>query len=189
MPLGWEGEKCRLVALDKARHLESTLVWVNDPVLTAWTIMGDFPLGRLAEEEYFDRFAKTPPATPEEIGFAVETLDGRHIGLTGLFRIDWRSRTACTGSLIGVRELWGQGYGTDMIRTRTRYAFGVLGLRVLWSEVMDGNVGSLRALLKNGYRECGRLPEMHWKRGAFRDKIIVALRAEDWLKASQGASK
>jgi RimJ/RimL family protein N-acetyltransferase len=61
---------------------------------------------------------------------------------------------------------------------RARYAFEVLGLRLLLSEVMDGNLASLRMLEKAGYREVGRLPRRHWKRGAFRDAILLALERE-----------
>ena len=44
MAFGWEGSKVRLVPLDKARHLENAVLWLNDPKLTAWTLIGDFPL-------------------------------------------------------------------------------------------------------------------------------------------------
>ncbi|MBW7905722.1 MAG: GNAT family N-acetyltransferase [Phycisphaerae bacterium] len=176
MPYGWEGEKTRLVPLDREKHFDNALRWMNDPDLTAWMLSGDYPLTRVGEEEFFARVSR-PNA--EDVVFAVETLDGRHIGLTGLHRIDHRHGTALTGSLIGLRELWGQGYGTDMIRARTHYATNVLGLRLLWSEVMVGNDRSLRALLRAGYREAGRIPGFYWKRGAYRDKIMLYLRRDD----------
>lgn len=184
MPIGWEGEKTRLVPLDKERHFENALAWFNDPANTEWTLTGDFPLTRVAEEEYFARV--TRPGQ-EDVVFAVETLDGQHIGLTGLHRIDFRHGTAMTGSIIGRRDLWGQGYGGDSIRMRTRYAFDVLGLRLLWSEVFDGNERSFRALTGNGYREAGRVPGFYWKRGAYRDKIMLYLRREDWLASPHQA--
>ncbi|HVT15521.1 MAG TPA: GNAT family protein [Thermoanaerobaculia bacterium] len=175
MPYGWEGEKVRLVPLDKTRHLEHALAWLNDPVLTSWTLMGDMPLTRLAEEEFFDRMSR---AGDTDVLFAVETRDGDHIGFTGLHRIDWRNGVATTGTILGRIDLWGRGYGTDAARVRARYAFEVLGLRLLLSEVMDGNVASLRMLEKAGYREVGRVPRRHWKRGAFRDAILFALERE-----------
>ena len=39
MPFGWEGEKVRLTPLDKAKHLDNALVWMNDPEVTAWALM------------------------------------------------------------------------------------------------------------------------------------------------------
>ena len=58
---------------------------------------------------------------------------------------------------------------------RTRYAFEVLGLRLLLSEVMADNAASLRMLERAGYREVGRIPRRLWKRGAYRDVVLLAL--------------
>jgi RimJ/RimL family protein N-acetyltransferase len=179
MSHGWEGEKVRLVPLDKARHLENALLWINDPEVTAWTLVGDTPLARLAEEEFFDRATRAHPAGESDVHFAVETLGGEHIGFSGLHRIDWRNGFAMTGTILGRRDLWRQGYGSDAARVRTDYAFEVLGLRLLISEVMAENVGSLRMLKNAGYREAGRLPKRYWKRGAFRDVILLVLERKE----------
>ncbi len=172
MAYGWEGEKVRLVPLDKERHLANAVAWLNDPEVTAWTLIGDLPITRLWEEAYFDRVMRGDPA---EITFAIETLAGEHVGFTGLHRIDYRDGVATTGTLIGRKELWGQGLGADAARVRTRWAFEVLGLRLLLSEVLDGNDASLRMLRRCGYREVGRIPRRHFKRGAYRDALLFAL--------------
>jgi RimJ/RimL family protein N-acetyltransferase len=174
MPTGWPGEKVRLVPLDKARHLDNALLWLNDPELTRWTLVGDLPLCRLAEEDFFDRAGRATTAD-DALSFAIETLDGEHIGFSGLHKIDWRNGVATTGTLVGRRDLWGHGYGTDAARVRLRYAFEVLNLRLLLSEVMDGNEGSLRMLARAGYREVGRIPHHRWKRGAWRDSVLLAI--------------
>ena len=67
----------------------------------------------------------------------------------------------------------GQGYGTDAARVRTRYAFEVLGLRQLYSEVFVENAASLKMLGHVGYREAGRVPRRYWKRGAYRDVVLL----------------
>jgi hypothetical protein len=41
MAYGWEGEKVRLVPLDKERHAENRFAWLNDPEVTVWTLTGD----------------------------------------------------------------------------------------------------------------------------------------------------
>jgi RimJ/RimL family protein N-acetyltransferase len=172
MAYGWEGEKVRLAPLDKERHLAAALRWLNDPEVTRWTLMGDLPVHRLAEEELFDRMSR---GSDSDVLFAVETLEGEHIGFSGLHRIEWRHGCAATGMVLGRTDLWGRGYGTEAARLRARYAFEVLGLRLLLSEVMDGNTASMRMLQKAGYREVGRIPRRHWKRGAYRDTLLFAL--------------
>ena len=179
MPYGWEGEKVRLVPLDKARHLDNAIAWLNDPEITAWTLIGDWPVGRLAEEAWFDTMSRQPPIGIEDkLTFAVETLAGEHIGFSGLHNIDWRNRVATTGTILGRRDLWGQGYGSDAARVRNRFSFEILGLRMLLSDVMADNAGSLRMLQKAGYREIGRIPGRVWKRGAWRDVVMMCLEAE-----------
>jgi RimJ/RimL family protein N-acetyltransferase len=173
---GWEGEKTRLVPLERDKHFENALLWLNDPEVTAWTVLGDLPVGRLYEEEYFQ---KMTGATPNDAPFAIETLDAHeHIGFAAIHQIDWRDRLAYTGTIIGRRDLWGQGYATDVARTRTRYAFEVLNLRLLVSKVLADNVGSLTMLQRAGYREVGRIPRYHWKRGAYRDLVLLAVERE-----------
>ena len=177
MAFGWEGSKVRLVPLDKARHLENAVLWLNDPKLTAWTLIGDFPLTQLAEEDYFNSAMKMDNA---RVAFAIETLDEQHIGFSGIDGIDWRNSVGNTGTIIGREDLWGQGYGTDSALVRSRYAFDVLGVRMLMSRVFADNAASLRMLKRAGYVEVGRLPKRYWKRGAFRDEIILMIDRDMW---------
>jgi RimJ/RimL family protein N-acetyltransferase len=175
MTYGWEGDMVRLVPLDKAKHMDNAIAWMNDPEITAWTLQGDWPVTRLAEEDFFDRMMRE---TEHDLVFAVETLEGEHLGFSALHRIDWRHGVATTGTVLGRRDLWGQGYGTDAARVRIRHAFEVLGLRMLLSDVMAENTGSLRMLLQAGYREVGRIPRRHWKRGAYRDTVLLMIERE-----------
>jgi ribosomal-protein-alanine N-acetyltransferase len=172
MAYGWEGEKVRLVPLDKEKHLANAVAWMNDPEVTAWTLVGDVPMTRLAEEQFCDEAMRTDPT---RVTFAVETLGGEHVGFTGFHHIDYRDGVGTTGVLIGRRDLWGKGIGADVVRVRARYAFEVLGLRLLLSEVMGGNVASVRMLERAGYREVGRIPGRYFKRGAYRDGLTFAL--------------
>jgi RimJ/RimL family protein N-acetyltransferase len=172
MAYGWEGERVRLVPLDKERHLANAVAWLNDPEVTAWTLVGDYPITRLWEEAYFDGAMKGDPSA---ITLAVEMLAGEHIGFTGFHKIDYRDGVATTGAIVGRKELWGQGLGSEIVRVRTHYAFAVLGLRLLLSEALDGNEASIRMLRRNGYREVGRIPRRYFKRGAYRDALLFAL--------------
>jgi RimJ/RimL family protein N-acetyltransferase len=176
MAYGWEGEKVRLVPLDAERHLANAVTWLNDPKVTEWTLVGDFPIGRLAEADFFQRIERTDPSSGgTDLILALETLEGEHIGFTGFHRIDLRHGCAVTGLLIGRKERWRQGLATDAVRVRTRYAFEVIGLRLLLSEALDGNVASIRMLERAGYRQVGRIPRRYFKRGAYRDALLFAL--------------
>ncbi len=173
MGFGWEGEKVRLVPLDRERHLANAVRWLNDPETTRWLEVGDWPLTRDAEDAFFRRAAESRA----ELNFAVETLEGEHVGFSGLRGIEWQHRVARSGSIIGRRDLWGRGIGGDAALVRTRYAFEVLGLRLLMAEIMAENTPSIRMLTRIGYREAGRIPGRFWKRGALRDAVLMVIEA------------
>ena len=173
MGYGWEGEKIRLVPLDRDKHLNNALKWFNDPEVTQWLETGDWPLTRGAEEEFFRASERKDKAT---VQFAVESSQGEHVGFSGLRSIDWQSQVAVSGSVIGRKDLWGRGLGTDAANVRNRYAFEVLGLRLLIATVIADNGASLKMLTKAGYTQVGLVPERYWKRGAYRDQAILVLR-------------
>ncbi len=181
MNIGWQGTRIQLVPLEHDRHFENCYRWINDPVATAWTLMGDWPMSRLVEEEWFTQASR---ANGTDVVFAIETLEGEHIGTAGLHAIDWRHGVAKTGTLIGPAERRGQGLGSEAIALRTRYAFDCLGLRLLLSEVYAENTVSLRALAKAGYQQVGRIPRRYWKRGAWRDMVLLACERPSGLAAT-----
>ena len=169
---GWEGEKVRLVPLDREKHLDNALLWFNDPEITEWLETGDWPLTRGAEEEFFRGAERQDRSS---VQFAVESLQGEHVGFSGLRSIDWQSQVAVSGSVIGRKDLWGKGLGSDAARVRNRYAFEVLGLRLLVATVIADNSRSMAMLARVGYDEVGRVPERYWKRGAYRDQLFLTL--------------
>lgn len=185
MGFGREGKKVRLVPLERERHFDNCVRWLNDPQVTEWTLIGDFPLTRLAEQEFFDRVSKTDPQPPI-ITWAIETLteEEEHIGICGLHDLDYRHGVGHAGIFIGRVPLWSRRFGTDAFATLTRYAFDVLGLRLVLSEAFAENERSVRMLRACGYEVVGRIRARYWKRGAYRDMIQFALLRDDWAARS-----
>ena len=186
MAYGWEGEKVRLVPIDAERMLDNYIQWLNDPEVTEWLLIGDHPLGRLNERDFLE---KAERGSETDIVFAIETLEGRHIGTSGIHRIDYRHGGATTGSFIGEKEMWGKGYGTDAARIRARYCFEVLGLRQLRSSTLEGNDRSFRMQAAVGAEMVGRWPGKYWKRGAWRDEILMCLTRDRWESAAQAGGR
>ena len=177
MGYGWEGESVRLVPLDIDRHFENCMRWMNDPEVTQHLLIGDHPITRLAEREWFDEAMKVKD---HSVMFAIELLDGTHLGNTGIFGMSAQHRTGNTGSFIGERANRGKGFGTDAARVRARYAFDVLGLRMLLSGYLGDNERSGAMLRKVGFIEYGKLPNAYWKRGRFVDETKMYLDVDRW---------
>lgn len=179
---GWKGKLVRLVPMEAERHMDNAIRWLNDPEVTEFVLIGDMPITRAFEESWFKRIADSMT----DINFAIETHDGKHIGMTGVHEINYRHGHAITGTIIGEKELWGKGLGTDVVAVRTRYCFEVLGLRVLESGYLEGNERTPKMLAKSGFKEVGRIPQRYWKRGKYRDHILMAVTRDEWLRHNQG---
>lgn len=177
MAFGLNGERVRLVPLDEARHLENYYQWLNDYELTDGIIVKP-PITMPMEKDFFANFGQAKGHTI----FAIELLDGTHIGSSGVHNINNPIGTANTGSFIGTKELWGKGYATEANRLRAWYCFHVLGLRVIYSEYLDGNSASKRMQEKVGYLPCGVRPAKYWYRGRYRDEHLTFLTRERWLE-------
>ncbi|MFM9871853.1 MAG: GNAT family N-acetyltransferase [Fimbriimonadaceae bacterium] len=183
MAIGWQGERIRFVPLDKSKHGENCYRWINDPDISDWILIGDFPITPTAEDKFLEELSAF---SEKNVIFAVELLDGTHIGQSGIHGIDIRHGFATTGSFIGAKEHQGVGLGTEASQLRAWYCFYVLGLRLITSGYLEGNIQSQRMNEKTGYVEFGRVPKQYWKRGMYRDHIHTLLTRERWLELSGG---
>lgn len=179
MPLGYQSERVRLVPLEKERHLENCYQWVNDPEITQYLLIGDTPLSREMEEAWFDSLSNRRES---DVLFAIELLDGTHIGQSGIHKLDLRQGTGVSGSFIGSPEHRNLGLGTEAAILRSWYAFDVLGLRMLTSCYLAFNERSAKMQAKVGYLEYGRLPEANWKRGRYVDDVLTYLTRERFFE-------
>lgn len=90
------------------------------------------------------------------VRFAIDTLEGKHIGDCMYYGIDHRRGEAELGVLIGDREYWSQGYGADAITTLVDHAFGKIGLKRIYLNTLDWNQRAQRCFAKCGFVTCGR---------------------------------
>lgn len=164
-PIFLRGHLVDLRLLDKDADFERCWTWINDP--DVWQYLAvDRPTSRTEEEEFFAK------PRPDRIPFAMVTKEGAHIGNIGLNNISRTHGTAFTGTLIGVKEFWGKGYGTDAKMALLRFAFDALNLRKILSHVLAFNERSA-----NYAKACGYELE-----AVFRDEMFKAGRYVDTLR-------
>ena len=105
MAFGWEGEKVRLVPLDRKRHLENAVKWFNDPEVTRWTAMGDWPLTDCAEEKFFEL---ADGDQRQSLHLAVENIEGSvldELVVTNSIPLDERAAACARIRQLSVAEL------------------------------------------------------------------------------------
>ena len=87
--------------------------------------------------------------------FAIEALNGDHIGNVMYYNIDERRGEAELGITIGDRRYWSSGYGRDAVRTFVRYIFDVTTLDRIYLNTLDWNVRAQRAFRAAGFAPYG----------------------------------
>lgn len=112
--------------------------------------------------------------------FGIFLLDtGKHIGNIKIGSINFIHRFGDIGLLIGDKNYWGKGYGTEAIKLATGYAFEDLNLRCLIAGMYSNNVGSYKAFLKAGYEQVGVYKKKALFNGSYVDEIIMQKLKED----------
>lgn len=170
-----EGEVARgaLVVL-RAKTLadaEQDYEWRRDPELAAFDAARPYG-GSLAEFKAIFADELSYPS-PYRRTLAVEDMDGRHIGNVMYYNVDYQKREAEIGVTIGLREYWGRGYGTDLVRTFVAYIFAALRLERVYLKTLDWNLRAQRCFEKAGFRRYGTS-----RRGEYSFVLMEARRAE-----------
>ena len=160
----------------KRSEIPTLTRWINDPEVRDF-ILGLFPWTEKQEEDWFNKLG----SDERNIALCIETREGQPIGSMGIHRIDWINRRATTGALIGEKEFWGKGFGTDAKMILLNYAFNTLNLHKICSDVVAFNERSLRYSLHCGYKVEGERRDHVWKRGQYWNMIELGLFKEDWL--------
>ena len=96
-----------------------------------------------------------PPARRQR--FAIETLDGLHIGNCMFYDISEAKGEAELGIMIGDRRYWNKAYGTDAVNTVLQYVFTQTRLRRVYLHTLDWNVRAQKSFEKCGFVAKGRV--------------------------------
>lgn len=163
------GGKIFLTELDRA-NAETIRAWLNDPEVHEFLLVGHVPLTRDDEQAYYDAQARSTDSHAFEIHAAD---DGRYLGNINLKDIHPIHRRAEMGLVIGSKEDWGKGYGSDAIVACLRFAFHTLGLHSVKIRAHAGHSRALDLYRRAGFVEVGRERETVFQRGRFADYVVL----------------
>jgi RimJ/RimL family protein N-acetyltransferase len=154
--------------------------WINDQEVRHFLKMY-LPMNQDAERKYLESLATR---TGSDVSFAIVLEDGdRTIGNIALHRISWKDRLAFTGTVIGEKDCWGQGWGTKAKFLLLGYAFDALNLHKVRSRVYSMNPRSLACQKRCGYLEEGVSKKEIFRGGKYYDVIDLGIFREQYRKA------
>jgi RimJ/RimL family protein N-acetyltransferase len=178
------GERVRLRAIERG-DIPTFVRWFNDPEVRQYLLMYE-PMSEAKEEQWFEEHLQSKDFI---FGIEVRTDDGWVlIGNLALNNIDWKNRSATFGIVLGEKDYWGQGYGTDAARTMLKFAFEELNLHRVMLDVYDFNPRAMRCYEKVGFRHEGTKREALFRDGRYHDVHIMAILQHEFL-AKQGPTR
>lgn len=146
--------------------------WQTDPEL-AW--LDAAPAVTMDFEDYLAAYAsELRYSAPTRRSFAVETLDGKHIGNCVYYNIDEKKGQAELGIMIGNRDYWDKGYGTDIINTLINHIFDQTNLKRLHLKTLDSNIRAQRC-----FQKCRLTMYGHTVRDGF-SFLLMDIHRKDW---------
>lgn len=176
-----EGKKVRIRAVEQT-DLDEIMKWVNDPEVIDNLLMR-YPVSRHLEEKWLEKALDTSDMRNK--AFSIETKDGVYLGGIGLHKINWENRNAEVGIVIGKKEYWGKGYGTDAMLAILEFAFNHMNLHRVYLEVYDFNTRGIKSYEKCGFKKEGALCDDRFSRGKYHDTIIMGILKEEFEKISR----
>lgn len=93
--------------------------------------------------------------SPRSRRFAIDTHDGKHIGNCMYYDIDLRRGQAELGIMIGDRDYWSKGYGTDSVNTLLTHIFTSTSIDRVYLHTLEWNQRARNSFAKSGFKELG----------------------------------
>lgn len=157
-----------------ASDRDRLLAWRNSPQVAAF-MYSDHLITREEHDRWFDGLAGNPRRRDW-----IVLLGAEPVGLTSLVDIDPVQGRGTIARYIAEESARGQGVGGFAEFKIADQAFGALGLRKLWSEVLATNQAALASHLSSGFRQEALLRAHVVKGGVPADVIGLGLLAEEW---------
>jgi len=171
------GKKVRLRPIERD-DLPRFVEWFSDPEVRRYLSMY-LPLSLAQEERWFEHLLEQLEKQ-KVVMLTIETSEGADIGNVSLFDIHWKERHAELGIMIGERDYWSQGYGSDAVQTMLRVAFEEMNLHRVFLRVHADNARGIRCYEKVGFQKEGTLRESVFREGTYHDMLIMSILAPEF---------
>ena len=109
------------------------------------------------------------------------------LGHVGLYRIDHRVRSAELAIMLGAKDRWNQGLGTEVCRSVVAHGFRMLNLNRIEIRVLENNARARHLYGKLGFHQEGTLRQAQFKAGRHLDVVVMSLLRAEYGSEGLGA--
>lgn len=166
------GEKVCLRAY-KEEDIEKVTSFVNDKELKKFLVTDiPFPMSLWEEDEWIKSQKSNKNG---EYNFAIEDIKTkRYIGGCGIQNVNWLTRVATVGIMIGDKDYLGKGYGTDAMKVLMNFIFKDMNIHKIRLSTFSFNVRAQKSYEKCGFKVEGILKDEVFKDGKYYDEIVMS---------------
>lgn len=167
------GEKVCLRAY-KEEDIKTATALVNDAELKKFLVPRiPFPISPWEE----DAWVKSQKGSSTgEYNFAIEDMKTKkYIGGCGIQEVNWLARVAVIGIMIGDKDYWGKGYGTDAMKVLIKFIFENMNINKIRLNTFSFNERAIKCYKKCGFEVEGVLKKEIFKDGKYYDEVVMAL--------------
>jgi len=119
--------------------------------------------------------------SPWSARMAIDTLDGRHIGNCMYYDINNEKSQCELGIMIGDRDYWSKGYGTDVIKIALTRIFTATELERVYLHTLTHNFRAQNSFAKTGF-----VPVREVKRDGY-EFVLMEIWRKEWEAARPDA--
>ena len=112
--------------------------------------------------------------------FMVKTDQGLCIGTASLLRQGPGDQSMVIGLMIGNKDYWSKGYGSDIIDIILRFGFGKLKLHRIEADIFEYNFRAIGLCKKFRFKREGIRREQIFYGGTWHDVIHFGLLRKEW---------
>lgn len=157
------------------KHIPLYYKWRNDPEVAQYDQPGFIrPMSYGEVETWSDRMV-------EGLSFIVFD-DDVPLGTAAFMNLDNRNRHAELAIVIGNKDYWGKGYGTQIMEKLLDWGFNGLNLNRLYLHVFSTNERAINLYKKVGFKLEGELREMLFQDGVYVDVYVYGLLNSEYKK-------
>lgn len=172
------GKRVDLVALQR-NDLEALARWWDDADVTHFLEMGARP----TREKDIEAFWRLASEAEDNVVFAIRDKNGQVVGTCGLYAISWVCRRAQFNILIGEKEVWNKGYGTEAARLILDYAFAKLNLESVQLGVNAENLRAIASYKRAGFVAEGARRRFIYRNGRYYDMALFSVLRDEYMPA------
>ncbi len=163
------GSLTRIRPYDPA-DLDELYSWYCDQEYAYW-VSGSWPLAYLLRRDDFEHeYIDSDPHR-----YVIADLEDNPIGTVGFDQVNTPARSARIFIGIGRKELWGNGFGKDALRSFIRFMFKQWNFNRITAETWELNRRAISCYESLGFKTEGCLRQAYYVDGKYYNAIVLGL--------------